>query len=270
MLETLNTTILDLLDPILGWLLYLPTDGVIIVIALLSAGALTALRVLTTNQDRLRRCQRDKRRLRELQREARRRGDREARDRYRATNARIGGLQLRAEAKPLLAAIVPILLLATWCLARLGFHPLQAGEAFDVAAYFPLSSTGQLVHIVPREGLLAEDGWIREIAVDPIGEGNGLATWRLRFTSKTGTTPLMLRLGPTTYEVPVTHGGRIYEPPRIFHDDRLLCSEVKLQPVRFLGLVPGVPAILLPPWLVAYVLLVIPASVLLKRALGVA
>lgn len=270
MLETLNNTILTLLDPILGWILSLPADVVIVVVTLLSAGILTGLRVFTTNQDHLHRCQRDKRRLRELLREAGQRGDREARERYRTTSTRIGGMQLRAEGKPLLAAILPILLLATWCLARIGFHPLQVGEEFEVAAYFPLSSTGELVHLVPREGLLAEDGWVREIGVDPVGEGNGLATWRLRFESGAGPATLLIRLGQSTYEVPVTRGGRYYAPPRIFHDDRLLCSEVKLEPVKFLGMVPGVPALLLPPWLVAYVLLVIPASVLLKRALRIA
>ena len=129
---------------------------------------------------RLHRAAADKKRLRDLIREAKRRKDRDAVRRHRATLGQIGLLTLGAELRPLLAAIGPIALLATWCALRLEFHPPRDGEPVKLAVYTPVSATDKLIHLVPEEGLTA-DGWIKRVeAVTDNGPPYGLASWELK------------------------------------------------------------------------------------------
>ena len=46
-------------------------------------------------------------------------------------------------------------------------------------------------------------------------------------------------------------------------------TEVKLRPVKLFGVVPGLPALLFPAWLVAYLLIVIPSVPLIKKVLRI-
>jgi hypothetical protein len=40
-----------------------------------------------------------------------------------------------------------------------------------------------------------------------------------------------------------------------------------MRPLKLLNVVPGIPALYCPPWLVAYLLLAVPLALALKRAL---
>src|SRR5271157_3600081 len=108
MLTWINDIILTFADPLLDWLLWLPSDLVLLIVAVGTGAILTLARPLTTDQDLLRRCAQDKRRLRVLIRQARAAKDREALQRYRLTRNQIGLRSLKAEVLPLLAALVPI------------------------------------------------------------------------------------------------------------------------------------------------------------------
>lgn len=267
MLEAINSGILWLMDGALGWMLALPTDLALAIVAVLSAAIITLVRPLTTDQDLLRRVAEDRRRLKALIAEARRRKDPEAVARHRATINLVGLKQLKQEGKALLAALVPIALLGTWCFQRVDCHPPRAGQPIVVAAYFPLSAEGDLVHLVPQPGLAAKDGWIKEIGPDPDGGKDGLAVWTVTAEARSVPYDLRIEYGGT-YEMPLLVGQPTYEPPMRFYDDRVLCAEVRLVPVRLLGVVPGIPY-LLAPWLVGYLVLVVPASLLLKRVLRI-
>ena len=110
-LPLLNNSILAIADPLLGWLLYLPSDLALILLGAGTAALLTLVRPLTTNQDLLRRCRHDKRRLKELIRRAKRNKDRRALRNRQATRGMIAMMQLKAEGLPLLVAILPIAVL---------------------------------------------------------------------------------------------------------------------------------------------------------------
>ena len=56
--------------------------------------------------------------------------------------------------------------------------------------------------------------------------------------------------------------------PVVDHGGDVL-SEWKRQPWRWFGVVPGIEAWGLPAWLIGYVVMVVPITLLLKRALGV-
>lgn len=270
MIEALNTVILYVTDLLLGWLLSLPKDIVLFVVAVGSAAILTLVRPFTTNQDLLARCGHDKRRLKELMREAKARKDKESAKRYGATRNMVSLKTLKAEGYPLLVAIIPIALLATWCFQRLEFHPPQLDEPIEITATFAASAVGELVHIVPEKGLTAESGWIQQVG-EGIGDGapRGSATWIVRATGAPRDYALKLRYNAKTYETQLRVGRSTYSDPVTFHDDRLLSVEVAMEPVRLFNVVPGIPALLFAPWLVAYLLITIPFVFILKRLLTI-
>ncbi len=258
----MNDWVVKIGDVLFGWLLILPATGTLFVVAIGSSLILAVVRKWTTNQDLLRRCAADKKRLKQLIREAKNRGDKDAVARHRATNAKVGLIQFKQEDKPLLAAILPLALLATWAFGRLEFHPPQVGDTVEVVAHLPASSAGKLAHLVPQPGLTAETGWMQ--AVNTVGE----AHWKLSIRQPVDGW-LEFRINGETYRHRVRAGHRTYEPSLVFHDDRVQATEVRMQQVKLFGIVPGIPSIGLAPWLVAYLLIVIPFVVINKRLLRI-
>jgi len=291
MLETLGRFVVEMMDYVLGWVLYLPRDAMLLVVAGLTSGILVAARKLTTDQDWLARAAADRKRLRELIRQARRNRDKEARKRHKATLLLIKTRSLRYEVKPLLVAIVPVALVATWCFSRLGYIPPKAGERLEVRAYLPSSAIGRLVHMAPVEGVQPEEGWIRRVVKDspPAREGlwetvnaamrsffgaeaspGGVAVWHLRARGRPQAYPLRFHHAGRTYEYDLLVGCRRYSPPvKAFDGGGVQAVEVVMRPVKLFGVVGGVEGLFLPPWVVAYLLITIPLVYVLKRLLGV-
>jgi uncharacterized membrane protein (DUF106 family) len=263
-LERLSDFIVRRMDVPLGWLLHLPSDAQLFIVAIGSALILAGVRKVTSNQDLLRRCRSDQARQKSLLREAKARKDADAVKRHRATLGMISLKQFRQEGRPMLVSLLPIVLLATWAFHRLEFHPLAAGEVVEFTARFPISAVGKITHIAPVEGVSAEGGWLREIAA--VGD-HGEASWRLSASASSAPHLLHVRYGGGTYEHPLRAGARTYVAPVKTHDEKLTATELKLRPVKLFGAVPGIPALLLPAWLVAYLLIVIPSVPLIKRAL---
>ena len=296
MLDWINNAILALSDPLLNWLLRLPTDLALVIVAVGTGAIITFSRLFTTNQDLLRRCVQDKRRLRELIREAKLQKNKEAVKRYRTTRNMIGVMTIKEEGWPLLAAIVPIAILATWCFQRLAFVPPRAGQPVTVMAYFPVSAIGELAHVVPQEGVRevsrediepgraklddASGQWIQEIMKDAPGPNgtvsNAVATWKIQAGARPEPYALQIRYKTLTVEKELLVGQPVYSPEVEFYGDGqpIMSAQIDMKPVKFLGLVPGidVPGIdwlLMPPWLVAYFLIAIPSVSLVKRVTGI-
>jgi hypothetical protein len=269
MLEWWTRASLALGDSLLGWLLDLPPDAAIFAVAAGSAAVLTLVRLLTTDQDLLRRAAADKKRLGVLIAAAKRRGEKEAVRRCRATRAMIGVKLLRAEGLPLLASLLPIALVATWCVHRLEFLTPQAGEPVAVMAYAPVSAAGELMHIVPAAGLKAESGWVRRLeAVSGEGPPYAAAAWTLSGEAGQSSYALTFRLKRDSFTRELIIGRRPYAAPVASHDHQVV-TELKMRPLKLFNVVPGIPALYLPPWLVAYLLITIPCVPLLKRLLRI-
>jgi len=280
MLHTWNNLSLTVGDVLLGWLLRLPRDLTLVMVAMLTALLMIAVRRVTTNQDWLRRAAEDGRRLRQLAREARRAGDKPALQRYKTTRASIAMLKLKAEGLPLLVSLLPIGLLATWALFRLEYLPVKPGEEVELRVYTPVTDAGEVVHVVPVEGVVAEGGWVRQVkAVTEDGPAYGLATWELRAQAQTEAYTLTLRLKDHTFERELLVGRRTYALPIVDYGGDYV-SEWKRPPYHWLGGVldiqalglrgvPGIPALGLPGWLIGYVILVIPLTLFFKWVLHV-
>ena len=232
-----------ILDYIFGWLLRLPSDVTLLVIALMTSGALTLVRKWTTDQDVLGRATADNDRLAVLIKEAKRAGNKEALARLRVTKAQVGMLKFKQEGKPTLVSLLPIALLATWAFARLEFLPPAPGETVVAVAHAPVSAAGEAVHLVPTPGVTAVAGWVKSFAVDG---HEATARWQLRFDRAADADGL------------VAH--------RAAGETRV---ELKLRERRLFGVVPGIPAIGFAAWIVGYLLLVIPLVPLLKKVLKI-
>jgi len=269
-LAQFSAWVASLLDYPLGWLLALPRDVTILIVAVATSLVLTLARKWTTNQDQLRRCRSDVRRLKQLIRQAKREKDKAALKRLRATLGMVGAMRFKAEGMPLLVAIVPIALLAIWAVERLDYIPPKAGRDLVVRAYYPVSSVGQLTHLVPPPAMEVRGHPIQLVEIDPDGQQNGIASWVLRPSAGSGSTELVIRHQGHTARHPVRVGGRIYAPPLVAHEGgKIQVTEAVLRRAKFLGIVPGIPWIAFPPWLVAYLIVVIPLVPVLRRALRV-
>ncbi|MBM4032310.1 MAG: hypothetical protein FJ291_11040 [Planctomycetes bacterium] len=284
-LAAITNFIVAAMDYPLGWLLALPRDLAIALIAIATSLLLTMVRKWTTNQNQLRRSKGDLRRLKQLLREAKRAKDKTAAGRVRASLAMVNAIRLKAEGKPLLVSLLPIILLAVWAVERLDFFPPRVGDDLTVKAYYPLSSVDKLTHLVPPAGVDMRSLAVQVVEVDPDGQQNGLATWVLRASSPLAT-DLLVRHGGETASHPVRVGSRVYAPPLgAGTGNRILATETVLRQARFLQRplsrvtflrrtfladgVPGLPALALPPWLIAYLIIVIPFVPILRRTLRV-
>ena len=275
-METLNQiseALTRLLDYPLGWLLAIHRDIAIVIVALGTSLLLTLARKWTTNQDHLCRCKSDMTRLKQLRREAKRAKNKDAVERIRATVGMISIVKMKAEGLPLLVSIIPIALLAIWCLARLDYFPPKHDAALTVRVYYPHSSVGKYAHARAPKGVELKPSTIQAVRLDPDGEENGLAVWDVR----PGPGIEEFNLTVSHLDRTATHqmlvGGNVYPLPLVDHaastDEKILMSEVVLDQAKFLGVVPGIPEIMFPPWLVAYLIIVVPFVPLLRKVMGV-
>jgi len=245
--------VLQAADRLFGWLLYLPADVRLLLLAGITCLVVLSLRRVMTDQDRLARCYRDKQRLSAKIRENRRAGNKEEVARLQALKNRIGLIQLRQEWRPLAVAILPILAIAYWASSRLHYRPLKAHEPFNFRVHLSPAASGTLIHLVPVGTCL--DGWIKEI---PDG---GVVHWTLRLGS--GQHPLTIRYKENTFVHPVLIGMRRYAAPRLSHEPPVVASEVGLEVYRPFGVIGGFVG--LPPWLIGYLMIVLILTPISKR-----
>lgn len=264
----LNDLILRMMDAAFGWLLALPHTVSLIVLSVFTAAILLMIRRLTTDQEHLTRCVQDQKRLKLLSRIARRHHDKDALQRYRATSATIGALKARSEIRPLLMSLLPVALLATWASQRIAYLPIRAGQDVLVTMYLPAIAEGRLTHLVPLHGVECPSGWIQQATrVQQAEQIYCRAQWTLRAQASDQPYDLTFRYAGTTYHKTLRVGQTTYEPPiQTFGNANLPAIETRLDECRLFGAVGGVKWIGLPPWLVAYFLVSIPAMLLLKWA----
>lgn len=298
MLENLNLWLVQAADWIFGWILFLPRDLALFSVAILTSASLTLVRKWTTDQDWLRRAAADGARLAELRRDAKRRGDRDAARRHKDVLTLIKLKSMRFEGKPLLWALFPVALLATWAFARLAYVPARLGEPVEVRACVSRSDIGKAIHLVPDPGIEVAGGWVRTVAEDrpaaPAGvwdragawiadrargllripsapvKLDGVAVWKIT-VHDTRPRELKIRYAGRTYAAAFVAGTWRYEDPdTLFADAPLHAIRVRLKPLRLFDFVGGINGLLLPPWLTAYLLIAIPCVAVLRRLWRVA
>lgn len=263
-----NDLCLMLMDFLLGWTLRLSWIVALAMVALLTGLSLVYTRRWFADQDLLSRVDSDRQRIRKLLAEAKSTGDKETVARLKTLQGAVGMRALSQQFKPLLAVILPVAVLATWGYARLEYKPPRDGETVEVRCYLPILAVGQLAHMVPVAGLAAEPGWVVEVeAGNYAGQATGIATWKLKGQKRKEPYPLVCVWGEKSYTSQVAVGGWKYSEPFHTFAGGEANIEVLLREARLAG-IPGWPP-LFPAWLVAYLLLAIPGSLIIKRVMGV-
>jgi uncharacterized membrane protein (DUF106 family) len=269
-MQEFNQPFLNIADPLLNSLLYLPMDWALLILALGTAVLVLLIRKLTTDQDFLRRCQSDRVRLKTRLKEARQAKNTNDVSRFKSVLGTIGLRAMKQEGLPLLISLLPITLLATWAYARLGYHAPAASQWVVVEFTVPVSEIGKLIHLVPQDGLEVQSGWIQEVQEQYSNSiTEGIASWSVKASKSTSTYPLIIRLGERTCSHEFRVGpGSYSEPVRIWENGDYFLQQ-KLLPYRPLGFIPGFDDIFFPAWLMGYLILVIPAVPILKKLMRV-
>ena len=255
----------------LGWLLRWPHDVALVAVAIGTAAALTVVRRFTTDQDLLGRAANDKAQLRKRMREAKTAKCADDLRRLRDLKNRVALKAIGQEWLPVLVSLIPIVVVATWCWQRLNYYPPQANEPIEILAHFPITDVGKIAHLVPQDGLTASNGWIQRIETVATGpEPYGVARWVVHAAAC-----------PEPYEIAVHYsdaqpyrhellvGQRTYTDPISIQRPGSVQHAIELRMRQFVpfGLVPRLW--ILDPWMVAYLLIVIPFVPLLKKVLGI-
>jgi len=298
MLEAINRACLAIADPLLGWLLHVPRDAALVAVAVGTALVLTLARALTTDQDLLRRCKRDKKRQKQLIRQARRAGDKDACKRHRITARQIGLKAVGQEGWPLLASIPPIVLIAVWAFARIAYCTPDPWEGIALSMYFPADAIGDLVHMLPpQEGLDVEGGLIRRVGEDYAEDGVSVVAGRAGWTlsARKRKTPYTLRVrcrgriiehelraDGRTYTAPVTRygprreqvfeyglGDYKYRPFGRIGDWHARVPEWTVAGCTVFGPYAGQELFVADAWLIGYLLIAIPFAFILRPILRI-
>lgn len=290
MLDLWNNASLALFDFLLGWMLYLPSDLILLGLALITAGLMALVRPLTTNQELLRRIDDDRRRLKELTRAAKVTGQRCLLANYQKTANTLALRKLAAEWKPLAVVIVPVAMLATWAMFRVEFHPPAEDETVQLALYLRSpTAEGEITHIVPTEGLEAT-GWVQQVALEPVApswwdnllvwchlteprkpEPDVVAVWSLKGKARTEPYPLLLRFKDRTVRRELLVGQTTYSPsimPADEDDPVVFLTQSRLREVKLFNIVPGFGG-WFPAWIVGYLVIVVPLVFVLKWVLRI-
>jgi len=284
MWQAVNDFLVNAADYLLGWILYLPRDLKLVVVALMTSAVMAYVRKWSTDQDWLGRAARDGKRLKELARQARADKDKPAGRRIKQTMMLIKLKGLRFEGKPLLLAIIPVAILATWAFGRLAYEPPAKGRTIELRLYVPNAdiASANRPYLAPTPGIEVErtatGGVVQEVVRDThpaptrvwdkanaavaakLGmtpELTGVARWRIKAVGD-----------KDRYTLRVCHKGKCYEKQLIV-DGRhtpaayTACDgqtaiglELAMEPLMLFGQVG--PILFLAPWLVAYLLIAIP------------
>ena len=237
-------------DGLLAWTLMLQRDAGLVVLGLISACVLVALRMVTTDRERLRVISDDERRLRELRRIARREGNRERMSHLRNVRRLIARQRASAEWKYLVAAASLLSVVLSWGAARLEYLPVRGGSPVRFVVRVSAASIHDVAHLVPQPGVTVHEGWIQRVESAPVhnsaGNGEFSAEWQLTFDESDAPQALVVRFQDQNVEHPVIVDGVRYALPVCVHPAAIE-TELLLEPYEPLGLLPS-RAAGLPSW----------------------
>lgn len=261
---------------LLGWTDSLPADAAFLIVCLLSVASMLVTKSLFSDASIARGVHADLRRLRQLLRQARRQGDRPAVRRHRRNRVRVLLVRIQNEFKAIGVSLLLVSVLVVWSQRHLQHRSIAPGQPFRVVLQLPASFDAQLVHLVPQEGVKAEDGYVRQLRASPDARRESLpirtakplpeaiAEWQL--AAEAGDHELLFRTPQSSCRHRVVVGTRP-TADSIRTEQPGVVIETKFLPYQPWKVVPGVPVLDCPPWLSGYLLIVIPLYLLGSRVL---
>ena len=275
LLSGLLSATLAIGDRLFGWLLHLPPVAAVAVLGILTSLLMSLARRWTTNQDLLGRAHADKRRLKVLTREAKAAKDKKAVSRYRTTSGEIALKLMRAEGKPLLTVLLPLILMGTWGWYRLGYLPPQENELVQVELSLPASAIGSVAFLVPHWGIdEPEKGYVVLVEEAAGDVPAGVAKWTVSGQASPEPYTLVLNHGDRRFQHDLLVGQRTYAAELVMHEPgrTLPQSFVRMRVPKIAGIFPGPHpddwggyGAWFPSWVITYFLFVLPFYFITKR-----
>lgn len=262
----------SVIDWLLGWTLYLPRDLTLLLVVILTVGIVLFIRRHCTAQDRLARVKRDLVQLRRLRGTARAAGDRQSIQRLDTIATQLKLLTMRADLVVLAWALVPLGLLAWWASARLPYYSPKSGEELTITASYSASSVDRLTYLLPHEGYELLTPAIQRVTMGEEAGTVARVTWKVRVTAtEPCEVPLVIQHLEDRVEHPLKLSSVQYRDPYQTHrGSGVLSTEVSLRAYRFLGVVPGIHAWGIDPWMMSYLALTLVLMPMARRLLRIA
>ena len=278
----INNFVLSIGGFLFDWMLMMGQSMSVVVIGLVTSAILTFIRPWTTNQDLLGRCMADKKVIKRRLAEAKARkakakedGDAEALaavkeeiNNLRMVVGKIGMKQSAQEGKPLLFALLPVILVFVWASDRLAYVPASEGEQVKVTAYFSTSAKDRIAYILPQDGLSEANGeWMKRILLQEVKENQVAdceAVWTLTAKARPDK-PYVLKIqyDDVFYEKELLVGSKTNSPPlEMYNEESLKVVKLGLTELKPFGFIPnlplGMPGTYIPAWMLVYLLVTIP------------
>jgi len=270
-MQFINSLIMLVTDPLFGWLLNLPRDLALFIIAIGTALVLTVVRIWTTDQTTLKHCKKDKQTIKKLLKEAKKAKNKPRIKQLQATMQQIAMKSFVSEGKPLLASLLPVILIATWSMNRIGYLPPDGNSPIEVTVFSPVLAINNLVHAVPQDGIVAATGWIQNVHEERNPAGKivaGVARWALDCEPREAHYNLEFRHGTQTLTTELTVNGKTYSPPiTAYGSDPNEVIQIKLSEYKPFGIIPGFFG--MAPWIIGYLIFVVPIALFLKPLLRI-
>lgn len=264
MIAWLQQLALTLGDLFFGWTLTWGADAGLLIVSVLSAIFVIAIRYYLMPRDLLSRIRSDHRVLRRRIRDAKKKSEFFQAKRLTAFRQRMSIRSLKWEMCSLVFMLPIIGGLAYWTSQRLAYHPLQAGDVLTLQFRAPTSAETELVHLRPRDGIVSQQP-IVELEIQKVARNkSAMGDWRIRLTPE-----FDKHESDSPYEVVFVFRGQEYKHSitslRTEHEGVVTVTE--LEPVRCFGLVPETS--FLAPWMKAYLVISLSLTFLLRKALRV-
>ncbi len=242
----------------IDWFLSLGYFWIILILSVVVSLITSLIYKYTTNQEEIKRIKDDIKKLREKMKKHRddQKKLMEINQEMMSKNFAVMKQSLRS----MLFSFIPIMIILFWMAGNLVYEPIMPGEEFTVEAFLSEGYTGDKDEVVLS--IMPEMQVVRRVNEDNV------IVWTLRADNK-GRYNLLFQ-GETfreSKEVLVTDLKDYEEPIQSYDSDlvRVVVSNKVVRPfgdTSLFGWKPG--------WLGAYILLSIPLSILLRKALGVA
>lgn len=238
------------LNPLLGWLLYLPREWTITILSILITLITTLIYKKVTDQELMKTIKEDIKAIQKQMKE------------FKDDTAKVMELQkkmmeksmiqMKQSFKPMFVTMLPILILFGWLWAHAAYEPIAPNEDFLTTIALKKGVTGDVTLIAPEEIEILSD------ATQEIQDGR--VSWNLKAV-KQGMYTLEYDVegSSASKEVLITEGMEYVTPLKTVKDDKIASVEIGNEKVRVMGMT----------WFWYYIIVSVVANMLLRKILKI-
>jgi uncharacterized membrane protein (DUF106 family) len=247
----------SILDPLLGWLLYLPPLLSIIIIAFVISLLITLVYKLVTNQDLMKDLREEQKEFQKQLKELKDKPEKamKVQSEMMETNLKYMSHSMR----PTLFTFVPIILIFGWLNSHMAYYPLYPNNPFEVVSEMDKSAIGEVTLNIP-DGLEFVNSQNTQEMV------NNQVKWIIKGNEGEYNLTFQYNEEEVSKQILITRQREYYPVEKTIKDTsfkKILIGNEKVKPLE------GVPLVGNWGWLGAYILFSIIFSMTLRKILKI-